>query len=297
MTIKVPPIKCQGIKTKLVGLIKQSMQWDGAGYWIEPFTGSGVVGFNVAPQQAIFADTNPHLIRFYKDIQQGAVNHETVKAFLIQEGEKLLSQGEEYYYQVRSRFNLNPNSLDFLFLNRSCFNGVMRFNRKGGFNVPFCRKPNRFAQSYVTKIVNQVAYLEFIIRKNSWEFICQDFEATILMATSRDFVYADPPYVGRHVDYFDSWSEEKEKILFSRLHKTPAKFMLSTWEESSYRRNDFVDTLWSAFTRINKEHFYHVGAKEINRNTIKEALVMNYDLPKNIQQSPKIISSQIAFSV
>jgi DNA adenine methylase len=64
MKVIVPPIKCQGIKTKIVPLIKQIMQLNGTGRWIEPFMGSGVVGFNVMPQNAIFADTNPHLYQF-----------------------------------------------------------------------------------------------------------------------------------------------------------------------------------------------------------------------------------------
>lgn len=61
----VPPIKIQGIKTKLVPLIKQSVAMQTDSVWIEPFMGSGVVGFNVEPHQAVFADTNPHIIEFY----------------------------------------------------------------------------------------------------------------------------------------------------------------------------------------------------------------------------------------
>lgn len=275
MIIKIPPIKCQGIKTKLVPLIQNSMDWSGEGIWIEPFTGSGVVGFNVLPKRAIFSDTNPNLIRFYQDIKNGAVTHKIVKSFLIEEGQKLLTIGENHYYDIRERFNTNPNSLDFLFLNRACFNGVMRFNRKGGFNVPFCRKPNRYAQSYVTKIVNQVSYLEIVIKNNAWEFICQDFSNTIPLASKHDFIYADPPYIGRHVDYYGSWDAEKEQMLFDLLNATPAKFMLSTWEKNSYRRNEFLDKLWSRFHRINQHHFYHIGGKEDNRNPMVEALVMN----------------------
>ena len=61
----VPPIKIQGIKTKLVPLIRQNVILNDNSVWIEPFMGSGVVGFNIAPRKAVFADTNPHIIAFF----------------------------------------------------------------------------------------------------------------------------------------------------------------------------------------------------------------------------------------
>jgi len=64
--IFVPPIKIQGIKTKLVTLIKKNVIVNDDTLWIEPFMGSGVVGFNVEPKRAIFADINPYLIEFYQ---------------------------------------------------------------------------------------------------------------------------------------------------------------------------------------------------------------------------------------
>lgn len=138
--VKVPPIKCQGIKTKLINFISTSIEWNGEGRWIEPFLGSGTVVFNIQPQRATIADSNPHIIKFYQDIQNNVITPEQVREYLYEQGELLSQTGDgadSYFYEVRSRFNENPNSLDFLFLSRSCFNGMMRFNKKGGFNVPF----------------------------------------------------------------------------------------------------------------------------------------------------------------
>jgi DNA adenine methylase len=73
MTVKVPPLKCQGIKTKLVEWIKDHSALASDGMWIEPFMGSGVVGFNVRPSRAIFADVNPHIINFYNAIKQKSI--------------------------------------------------------------------------------------------------------------------------------------------------------------------------------------------------------------------------------
>jgi DNA adenine methylase len=147
--VRVPPIKSQGIKTKLVRFIFKNIRWGGNGKYIEPFLGSGVVLFNLAPENAIAGEINPHTISFYKKLQTGELNARKVKSYLKKEGELLLTKGADYYYDVRDRFNSNHDPLDLLFLNRSCFNGVMRFNNKGGFNVPFCKKPERFRKAYI----------------------------------------------------------------------------------------------------------------------------------------------------
>lgn len=274
----VPPIKIQGIKTKLVPLIKHSVVMGKNSVWIEPFMGSGVVGFNVEPHKAVFADTNPHIINFYNQIKNGIITPHIVRSFLEQEG-KLLEKGDdEYYYTVRARFNEEHNPLDFLFLNRACFNGMIRFNKNYDFNVPYGHKPNRFAKAYVTKIVNQVAHVSNLLQSHSWDFICQSFEDTILMAEVNDFIYCDPPYIGRHVDYYDSWDEESEIALHRKLIESKANFMLSTWDHNDFRQNEYINTVWCDCEKITREHFYHVGAKETNRNPVIEALLTNYKI-------------------
>ena len=238
-TIYVPPIKIQGIKTKLVPLIKQSVIVNQNSIWIEPFMGSGVVGFNVEPNHAIFADTNPHIIEFYNQIKSGVITPISVREFLEHEG-RLLEQGDdEYYYAVRARFNKDHNPLDFLFLNRSCFNGMIRFNKSYEFNVPYGHKPHRFSKAYITKIVNQVAHVSELLQQHDWVFICQSFEKTISMASQNDFIYCDPPYIGRNVDYYDSWDEQSESSLHKLLTSSSANFMLSTWDHNDYRQNDY----------------------------------------------------------
>lgn len=276
MKIIVPPIKCQGIKTKLVNWIKTNAEFTDNGCWIEPFVGSGVVGFNVRPKKAIFSDTNPHIISFYNSIKERKITSSLVRAFLEDESEKLKKEGDKYYYEVRERFNENYEPLDFLFLNRACFNGIIRFNRKGKFNVPFCKKDGRFSKSYITKIVNQVSNLDSLFVNYDWEFISQDYKRTIQLAHKNDFIYCDPPYIDRHVDYFNSWSSDDEKALFELLLSTESKFILSTWHSNKYRENNYINELWSNFYLLTKAHFYHVGGSEENRNSMNEALVMNY---------------------
>jgi len=276
MKVGVPPIKSQGIKTKLVPWIQSIIPSDFEGAWIEPFMGTGAVAFNVAPRRAILCDTNPHLVNFYSGIASGEITPEVVKEFLGREGELLLSKGEAHYYFVRDRFNLEHSPLDFLFLNRAGFNGMIRFNRKGGFNIPFCRKPQRFAQSYTTKITNQVSWVSKLIKMKEFTFKCQDFNKTIAEATSSDIIYCDPPYIDRHVDYYNGWDDSHERELFNKLSDFKGRFILSTWHHNDYRENEYVKSLWSEHSVLTREHFYHVGGKEANRNPVMEALVTNF---------------------
>lgn len=276
--IVVPPIKSQGIKTKLIPFISTLVPSSQSGRWIEPFMGTGVVGFNLADGPALMSDTNPHLVRFYDAIKSGDITGGIVCEFLSVEGDRLQRSDGAYYYEVRARFNADANPLDFLFLTRACFNGVMRFNRSGHFNVPFCKKPARFSQAYVTKIVNQVDAVSQVVRSGHFDFRVSNFRRILDEARSGDLIYCDPPYIARHADYFNSWSEDDERALADGLRMTSASFILSTWSHNDYRMNDYIDSFWGDFPRITREHFYHVGARESNRRGITEALVFSSDL-------------------
>lgn len=285
--MNVPPIKSQGIKTKLIPWIKGLLPRDFEGVWVEPFMGTGAVAFNIAPASALLCDRNPHLVGFYSSVANGDVTSAIVRAHLKEEGRCLLERGEGYYYEVRNRFNKHHHPLDFLFLNRAGFNGMIRFNRKGEFNIPFCRKPERFAQPYITKIANQVACLEKLIRTKEFDFKCQDFKRTIQEASPKDLIYCDPPYIDRHVDYYSGWNESDETALFDLLSGFPGKFILSTWHHNDYRENEYIRKLWSRFNVLTKNHFYHVGGKEENRNPVVEALVTNFQTDAVESARPK----------
>lgn len=286
----VPPIKCQGIKTKLVEDIRRLTLSRPFTRWVEPFCGSGVVPLNLQPPKALLCDSNLHIIKLYRDIQQRRLDAVIVRDFLTAQGATLLARGEEYFYEVRERFNSAPTSLDFLFLNRSCFNGVMRFNKKGRFNVPFCRKPERFAPAYITKISNQVTSIAVVISNSDWEFRVADFRDTLKNASHGDLVYVDPPYAGRHVDYFNSWTDRDESDLSETLAALTCGFILSTWHSNEFRSNLAVEKNWSAdrFHVFTKAHFYHVGPSEDLRHPMIEALVTNFAakrLPEPVKSS------------
>ena len=289
MKVNVPPIKSQGIKTKLVPWINSIIPNDFEGVWIEPFMGTGVVAFNVAPKQALLCDTNPHLINFYNALLTGEITADRAQRFLIKEGATLLEQGESHYYAIRERFNKHHQPLDFLFLNRSGFNGMIRFNRKGELNIPFCRKPQRFAQAYITKIVNQIDYLSKLFTSKQFVFKCQDFNETIKQATRSDIIYCAPPYIDRYVDYYNGWNDSDELSLYQALAAFKGNFILSTWHHNDFRENTYIKSQWNQFTVLTKEHFYHVGGKETNRNPVIEALIINFNAAKKTNNRVKNI--------
>lgn len=274
--VHVPPIKCQGIKTKLVKFIGESIHWDGNGRWIEPFLGSGVVAFNMNHPRALLSDTNIHIIQLYQDIQHGVMTGQTVREALEEMGAILLTRGIDYYYEVRTEFNQDGGSMRFLFLNRSCFNGMMRFNSSGGYNVPFGHKPNRFAKAYITKIVNQVNRVSDIMSDKDWEFRAADWKDVLMEVNDEDFAYLDPPYIGRHTDYFNSWKDKDAIDLAQTANDLPCQFALSMWMENQYRKNDHIEDYWNGNRVITHEHFYHLGATENLRNSMTEALVMRH---------------------
>ena len=275
--IIVPPIKSQGIKTKLVPWINALIP-EHRNRWIEPFMGTGVVSFNVKFDEYLLSDINPHLINFYNAIKYNEISSLMVKNYLENEGLKLKhadNEGYEHYKFIKERFNEYYNPLDFLFLSRAGFNGMIRFNGKGKWNIPFCKKPERFCKSYVTKIVNQVTKVSRLINKN-WTFVNKDFREIISLANENDFIYCDPPYHGRYVDYYNGWTDDDEKDLYELLANTKARFILSTWHHNDYRQNDMIERYWNRFNIVTKDHFYHSGGKIENRNSIVEALVFNF---------------------
>jgi DNA adenine methylase len=123
-------------------------------------------------------------------------------------------------------------------------------------------------------------------------FKCQSFTETLKTAQETDIVYCDPPYIDRHVDYYNSWDEIDEEKLFQLLLKIQSKFILSTWHHNDFRKNEYIGLFWSHFHIFTREHFYHVGGSEKNRNPMIEAIVANfkpvflsYELEKSTQES------------
>lgn len=237
--------------------------------------GSGAVLFNIQPDKALIADTNKYVVEVYRSIQSGIISPNSLRTYLEVEGKKLETCGADYYYEVRERFNLAGNPFDFIFLNRASFNGVIRFNAKGKFNVPFCKKSDRFRPAYITKICNQVNWVAEVLQGKDWHFLVQDWRDTLASARADDFVYLDPPYIGRHTDYFGRWDSTDADELAAAVKELPCGFAYSMWKKNKYRENEHLIQHFSNYPQTIYHHYYHVGSTEDLRNPMEEVLVIS----------------------
>ena len=146
-------------------------------------------------------------------------------------------------------------------------------------SMPFVGAPQAQAAT-VSKVIQS---------EPNWVFHNKSFADIIPMATEDDIIYCDPPYYGRHVDYYNGWKEQDEALLFDLLSRTKAKFILSTWHHNDWRQNDMIEKYWGKFNVVTKDHFYHNGGSIENRRTVVEALVCNFDTSNFTQHNHGLI--------
>lgn len=154
--------------------------------YIEPFLGSGAVFFSLQPQSAILSDLNNELIETYAAIRN---DWEKVFSALSTHHNR---HCKDYYYKVRSSKprTAHTKAAKFIYLNRTCWNGLYRVNLQGEFNVPIGTKLNAI---YPTDNFSLLAQ-----NLANATLVTGDFEQTINMAEAGDLIFADPPYTVKH---------------------------------------------------------------------------------------------------
>lgn len=277
-----PPLKIQGKKTKLIGAIQEKAEMildlhPEIDTWIEPFMGTGIVAFNSPKRikKILCTDENPHVIRFYTAIQYGEITADIIREEMTRHGENLLNEGYSYYKKMKDEFNKTHEPMLFLFLSRTGFNGMMRFNKRGEWNLPYCKLDNRLNEKNVEMLANSVKELSDEFSKRDYTFFQMDYRTLFTKHTQENSLYyCDPPYLGLYTNYFSEWDEDKEAQLAEFLKDK--NFILSTWSNNGVKDNEAIAKYWSNYHKFDMEHFYNVAAKAENRRTIVESLICNY---------------------
>lgn len=244
-----------------------------SGRYFEPFVGGGAVFFDLLPKQAFLSDLNKELVITYNVIKNNV--NDLISALNTHQLSK------EYFLDVRSQ---NPNNLcdldvasRFIYLNRTCFNGMYRVNRQGGFNVPFGKYNNPLIcdESNLRKVSNSLKNVEILN---------QDYKEVLKRAKRGDFVYFDPPYypVSR-TSSFTSYTNEafldKEQLelrdAFVKLHELGCFVMLSNSD------TEFINKIYSEINdkkiKINKVQAGRaINSDSSKRGKISELLITNY---------------------
>ncbi len=241
------------------------------GRYFEPFVGGGAVFFDLLPDKGFLSDLNKELVTTYNVIKNDV---DALIASL-----KKHKTDKEYFLMIRAQ---DPNKLSdlnvasrFIFLNRTCFNGMYRVNSKGGFNVPYGKYTNPLIcdEDNLKKVSKALQGIEI---KH------QDYKEVLKKAKKGDFVYFDPPYypVSKTASFTSYTAEsflDKEQIELRdtvlELHKRGCYVMLSNSD------TPFINKIYSGCKgiRINKvEAGRAINSKGTGRGKITEVLVTNY---------------------
>ncbi|HKT11603.1 MAG TPA: Dam family site-specific DNA-(adenine-N6)-methyltransferase [Terriglobia bacterium] len=236
--------------------------------YFEPFLGGAAVFFHLTPRCALLSDTNKELINVYKCLKAHAP---TIDRRLW---ELQRRHSSKMYYRTRAARPVDPieRAVRFLYLNRTCFNGIYRVNRKGDFNVPVGSKslvayPGGYLQ-------NVAASLRSASIRES------DFEAAIDRAGSGDFIFADPPYTVMHnnnnfLKYNSnlfSWPDQvKLAAALKRAAVRGAAFMVSNADHGSVRD---LYAKFGTLHRVNRSSV--LAADPLRRRRTTELLITNY---------------------
>ena len=236
--------------------------------YFEPFVGGGALFFAIQPANAILSDANNELINTYTMIRDNIDN-------LITDLMKH-ENTESYYYSIRNldrteQFN-NLTAIErasrFIFLNRTCFNGMYRVNKKKNyFNVPYGRYNN-------PKICDKETLLACNKVLQNVSLLCRDFREIKKEVKKSDFVYFDPPYAGTFAGYTKECFENNVQVelreLCDELTNANVLWMLSNSDVQ------FIREQYKAYNILTIESNSTIGGKGSKRKKINELIITNY---------------------
>ncbi len=262
--------------------------------YAEPFVGGGAVLFDILSkynlEKVYISDINAELINTYRIIRDDI--DELIDMLVIMQGEFVpMSQDDRkaYYLAKRKRFNdLKVNSNEniniekaalMIFLNKTCFNGLFRVNKKGLFNVPM--------GSYKKPMICDEENLQVVSEKlKNVTIVCGDYRESVDFIDNNTFVYFDPPYrpitnTASFTAYTENLFNDEEQIELARfvddMHRKGAKVIISNSDpKNSNTNDDFFDNIYSSHKIKRIEATRMINCNSEARGKIKELLISNF---------------------
>lgn len=291
-----PFIKWAGGKTKLLTqfeyLLPNELDRADNLTYIEPFVGGGAMLFHMLQRfpnigHAIINDINPNLTTAYQVVRDTPELLVTELRRLQTEFRQLNGEEtkKEYFLNIRRSYNIEQHdditkTAMFIFLNRTCFNGLHRVNSRGHFNVPFGKYTN-------PTICDEDLIMEDSRVLQNVEILCGDYTQIEQFADNNTFVYFDPPYrplstTSNFTSYAKENFDDAEQIrlaqFFARLSRHGCKMMLSNSDCSTHNPNDtFFEELYGNFIIERVYASRSVNANPSKRGKLTEILVRNYE--------------------
>lgn len=266
-----PLIKWIGGKSQLLMKLRTLMPKQYNTYY-EPFFGGGALFCNIRPRKSVINDINPKLINMYNSVKSDTENLIRLLDDLQQQYNNLntLQEKETMFFRIRDLFNAEPYSTEqaahFLFLNKTCYNGLYRTNLNNEFNSSYNRADT--VNLYDVKNMYSVAQL-----LQTTTILNTDFEEAVSKATTNDFVFFDSPYWDTDSRYDANRFSEQDQIRLFRLAEalteTGCTVMLTNSD------CDYIRQLYHSFniTQINVNRLINCDAE--NR-TGSEVIITNY---------------------
>lgn len=281
-----PMIKYRGGKSKEILHFTSNMPKEFNRY-IEPFFGGGALYFYLEPQKAIINDVNTKLYSFYKQMKEEyhiarqqldelqiiyEDNQKEYERLKKQQPEKRVeNKNEALYYKIRDMFNhkIECEYLDavvYFFINKTAYSGMIRYNAKGEYNVPFGRYKN-----FNTKLITNEHYK--LLKKA--DIFNYDYSEIFNMAENNDFIFLDPPYDCVFSDYGnetykDGFGEDEHRRLANDFANLPCKSLLVIGKTA------LTEELYGKYIIEEYDKSYAVNIKNRFKADAKHIIVTNY---------------------
>ena len=289
-----PFVKWVGGKGQLVSQLEKHIPANGEKVltkYAEPFVGGGALLFNILSkynfEEIYISDINKELINAYNVVKHNVKELITKLAKMQQAFIPLDENGRKnYYYNARDRFNSLILSKDtatekaslFIFLNKTCFNGLYRVNKKGQFNVPMGAYKN-------PTICDENNLRNVSIALQNVNIVCADYSLSKDFIDKDTFVYLDPPYrpisqtanfTSYNTDCFDDNEQKRLASFIDEINLSGAKIMLSNSDPQNVNPEDtFFEELYKSYTINKVEAIRAINSKGDRRGKIKELLICN----------------------